>query len=272
MVQLVFFFVCVAVTARCADQPPLFQLKQLAESGNPQAEFDYGTRIANSNPAECFTMVLRAAESGYGPAENWVGSYFTQKLTYTFDKTQQKQYRWRAILFTARAAYKNIPQAQSRLAGFYLTGNMLPKDPALAYGWAAIAAKVSSATESPVETVQYRLQLDRLIANTSTQTINAGQQFADSFRVQLSGMTRVEADLIASELRLTGFIAGNPILNGVPMKSGVARKLTIEGEPIEMVCLGLKSDSAQFQFVGSDFYVILPLGRAPGDTPIVKSW
>src|ERR1019366_7296730 len=133
MVRLVFFFVCVAVTARCADQPPLFQLKQLAESGNPQAEFDYGTRIENSNPAECFTMVLRAAESGYGSAENWVGNYFTQKFTFTFDKTQQKQYRLRAILFTARAAYKNIPQAQSRLAGFYSTGDVLPKDPALPY-------------------------------------------------------------------------------------------------------------------------------------------
>jgi hypothetical protein len=42
-------------------------------------------------------------------------------------------------------------------------------------------------------------------------------------------MTRDEADLIATELPLTGFIAGNPILNGAPMKTGVARKITIGG-------------------------------------------
>lgn len=270
MTRLALLLACLAIAAQGAEPPPLLQLKQLAESGNPQAEFEYGTRISYMNSLESFTNILRSAESGYGPAENWVGGYFSTRLA--SNKTELKRYRRKAVLFTARAAYKNIPQAQGRLAEFYSTGDVLPKGLALAYGWAAIALRVSSETESPIITTQYRVQLNRLIAVTPTQEIEAGQRFADSYRAQPSGMTRVEADLIASGLRLTGVIAGNPILNDMAIKPGVVRKVLVEGEPVEIMCLGVKADSAQFQFVGTNFYVLLPLGRSQGNMPVVKSW
>jgi hypothetical protein len=246
------------------------QLKQSAESGDVQAEFEYGSRIETSNPAECAAIIVRAAESGYGPAENWAGNYFSLRVS--GDKNLQKQYRRRSLVFTARAAYKDIPQSQSRLASFYSSGDVLPRDPALAYGWAAIAVKVSGATQSPIVTALYQGQLDRLIANTTMQAINEGQKFVDAFKPQSSGMTRVEADLISPQLKLTGFMGGNPILNGVLMKPGVAQKLPIDGNSVEVVCLGVKQDSAQFQFVGSNFYVVLPLGLGTGEKPVVRSW
>jgi len=267
---LVLLFLLLPVVGQCADQPSLLQLKQLAESGDVQAEFDYGARIEITNPAECEAMMVRAAEKGYGPAENWAGNHFS--LRYSGDKNVQRMYRLQAALFTARAAYKEIIQSQSRLASFYSSGDILPRDPVLAYGWAAIAVKVSRATESPIVTSMYEGQLDRLIANTATQAIAEGQRFADAFKPQSSGLTRVEADLISSQLKLTGFIGGEPILNGVLMKPGIAHRLPIACDSIEVVCLGVRQDSAQFQFVGSNFFVILPLGLGAGAKPVVRSW
>jgi hypothetical protein len=270
MITFVLIFLCLSVSGLCADQPSLLLLKQFAESGDVRAEFDYGARIAISNPSESEEMIIRAAKSGYGPAENWAGNHYS--LKFSGDKNLNSQYRRRAVVFTARAAYKGIPESQSRLASFYSSGDALPRDPALAYGWAALALKISKATQSPMVTAMYQVQLDRLIANTTSQAINDGQKFADAFKPQSSGMTRVEADLISSRLKLNGFMAGEPILNGMIMKPGVAQKLPIDGESVELVCLGVKQDSAQFQFVGSNLFVILTLGLRTGEIPVVRSW
>jgi hypothetical protein len=267
---LIILFLFQAAIARSDEQPSLLQLKVAAESGDPQAEFEYGTQIEINNPQECAAMILRAAESGYGPAQNWAGNYYSLKIS--GDGNLLKQYRRLAVIFTARAAYKNIPQSQSRLASFYSSGDTLPRNPALAYGWATIAVKTSGETGSPIVTTLYKGQLDRFIANTPMEAISEGQKFSDSFRPQATGMNWVEADLIASELKLTGFINGNPIVNDIPLKPGVACKLTIDGEPVEILSLGWKPDSAHIQFVGSNFYVILPLGQGSGSTPVVRSW
>jgi len=270
MILFVLIFLCMSAVGQSADQQSLLQLKQSAESGDVEAEFEYGARIESANPSVCEAMITRAAESGYGPAENWAGDHFSRK--YSGDGKLLKQYRRRAVRFTARAAYKDIPQSQSRLASFYSSGDVLPRDPALAYAWAAIAVKVSNATESPIVTTFYQGQLDHLIANSTAQSIKEGQVFVEAFKPQTSGMTRVEVDLISAQLRLTGFMGGAPILNGVLMKPGVTQRLPVDGDSIGIVCLGVRQDSAQFQFVGSNFYAIVPLGSLPGEKTIVKSW
>ena len=258
MVLLILLFFSLSAVGQCADGLSLLQLKQSAESGDVVAEFEYGMRIGNANAPECEAMITRAAESGYGPAENWAGDYYSRK--FSGDRNLMKQYRRRAVRFTARAAYKDIPQSQSRLASFYSSGDVLPRDPALAYAWATIASKVSGATESPIVTTLYQVQLEHLIANSTADAIKEGQVFVEAFKPQATGMTRVEADLISAQLKLTGFMGGAPILNGVLMKPGVTQKLPIDGESIGVICLGVRQDSAQFQFAGSNFYAIVPLG------------
>jgi hypothetical protein len=270
MVLLVLLFLVFSTVGQCADGMPLLQLKQLAESGDVVAEFEYGARIENANPSGCETIITRAAESGYGPAENWAGNHYSLKVS--GDGNLQKQYRRMAVRFTARAAYKNIPQSQSRLASFYASGDVLPRDSALAYAWAAIAVRVSGATESPIVTTLYQGQLEHRIANSTAQAIKEGQAFVESFRPQASGMTRVDAVLLAAQLKLTGFMGGAPILNGVLLKPGVTHKLPIDGDSIGVVCVGVGPDSAQIQFIGSNFYAIVPLGLVSGERTVVKSW
>jgi TPR repeat protein len=243
--------------------PELAQLKIAAESGDCVSEYAYGLRVVASNPAESLAMLTKSADQEYGPAEDAVGAYYFQR--HTLDPKIYLAQRRMSVRWTSRAAFKGIPEAQGRLSEFYETGDVLPKNAALACGWLFVAIKTSERAQHAFAVGVYKNRLDRLVANNSSQVIADGQKFADSLALQTAGMNPVEADLIIAQLKLTAVYGTGTtlraVLNHTSLKNGDTVEAPINGESVHVSCLEIKPLSAQFQLTGTSYRFSLPLGR-----------
>lgn len=227
----------IVVGAAQTKVPSLADLKVAAERGDALAQYAYGNRIQSSNPADSFAMILKSADQGYGPAEDAVGQHYKTFAPINKPKDGGKMERL-AVRYTSRAAFKGIPRSQERLSSFYERGAGLPRNPTLAYGWLAIAAKTAV---GPIYSTTFKSQLDHLIAKTSSDIIVAGQKFADAFQPMPAGFNPVEADILVAQMKVNAFYVadGKPgvLVNQARFVEGETKVLKFDDIPTEVTCV-----------------------------------
>lgn len=227
--------------------PSLAELKVAAERGDAVAQYEYGRAIFTSNATDSFAMLLKSADQGYGPAEDAVGQHYATSAPIDKHKDGGKMERL-AVRYTSRAAFKNIATSQARLSSFYEHGSGLPKNPTLAYGWMAIAAKTAS---GPVYANVYRIELDHLIAKTPSDVIVAGQKFADGFKPMPSGFNPVEADVMAAQIKVNAFYVANGkqgvLVNQTRFSVGETKALKLDDIPTEITCVSIDGKTVKMR-------------------------
>lgn len=242
------------------ELPDLAQLKLAAEGGNPVAQFQYGHRIAGTNPAEQFSWFMRSAEQGYAPAEDVVGARYMYAYGIPTPKTgpilARESARW-----TSRAAFQKLPGSQIRLAQYYRNGTGLAPDPVKAYMWAQIAFQNPDSTAG--ERMTANGVRDRIIANTSSNNIREGQRRADGFSYPAPGeLNPIEMELTVAELKLVGiFQQGDrtsAAVNNVRFYVGESKDVKISEHAVRLTCISISTKSALFS-VGGKTQVTLGL-------------
>jgi len=122
------------------------KIKKLAECGYVPAicelgiaYFDYlGVR---RDYKESFKYYMMAAQAGYPSAEGGVGNFYAIVVP----KHEACEYdREKATEWWLKAAENGNAGAQCNLAGYYLSGTGVPKNPIEAYIWGAMAVHCSS--------------------------------------------------------------------------------------------------------------------------------
>ncbi|HTH49629.1 MAG TPA: tetratricopeptide repeat protein [Candidatus Limnocylindria bacterium] len=245
-----------------ADLPDLAQLKIAAETGDRVAEYEYGRRVAFSNPKEQFDLYLKSAQQGYGPAQDAVAEILHAR--YIPDAKKKKATEREAARWASRAAYQGIVSAQARLGSYYDRGVGVTKDPVKAYMWMEIAVRNSSAPPHFVEHSIYKVNRDALIKQTSTDDILKGQQMAAAFRAEdYLGMTPVEADLIFADLKLTAIYQiknyQSAVVNNVRINVGETKALRIDDQTISLTCLAIEGKSVRLAISRTSFQTTLNL-------------
>lgn len=228
--------------------PELARLKLAAEAGDARAQHTYAQRIMHSNSKESFEYNLKSANQGFGPAEDMVGAHYLSKAPYNV-KERAKMERLGAR-YASRAAFKGIPNAQANLSECYDRGTGVPRNPARAYAWMAIAARPTSGANS-IFIAGYRSRLDQLVARTPSSAIAEGQKLADAFRPGGSGMNSVEADILVAQMKINAIIlvrgAKTVVVNQTRVPEGETNTLTLDGETVSLRCISVGTRSAKFQ-------------------------
>lgn len=232
--------------------PDLAQLKLAAERGDPVAQFDYSQRLWASTSPDRLEMLVKSAAQGYGPTEDSLGGHYVQRVP--FEKERAKTERL-AVRFTARAAFKGIAAAQARMASFYEQGLGVPKNPVLAYGWLAVAAKVDG--RDPFMAGAFRAQLNHLITRITSGAIADGQKWADKFRPSSAGLEVVENDLVISKLKVSAFFSAGgkagALVNQVRFMEGETKTLQVDGAPVELRCIAVLGKTVQMRLGSQTF-------------------
>ncbi len=234
--------------------PELARLKLAAEAGDPKAQHTYAQRIMLSNAKESFEFNLKSANQGYGPAEAIVGAHYLSKAPYEVkERANTERLGARSA---SRAAFKGIPSAQANLSECYERGVAVPKNPALAYAWMAIAARPAKGANA-ISTTGYRARLDQLVARTPSGSIAEGQKIADAFRIGSAGMNTVEADVLVAQMKINAIIlvrgAKAVVVNQTRFPEGETKTLTLDGETVSLRCLAVEAKSAKLQLGAHTF-------------------
>ena len=106
-----------------------------------------------------------------------------------------------------------------------------------------------------------------MIARITSEQIAEGQRLADQFRLRefRGGINPVEADIIFGQLKLTAAyeVAGqkSAVVNNVRFTVGETKDISIDAHPLRFKCAAVNAKSARFTLVGTDYEVLLSLGR-----------
>lgn len=226
-----------AIAGRGLGAPAdLAHLKAAADAGDPQAQYDYARALPAADTAGQLLWYERAARGGNAPAQEELGSHYAseaQAATAERATLLRESVRW-----SSRAAFAGIYTAQLRIAQFYRTGEVLPKDLVAAYLWMQ-----TGINQSPFSVI-YRGSLDQLVAAMSPAERADAEEKLRRFRPKpVSGLNPIEADLILSQLHLGGR-AGTPdaprvLINDVPFASGETKELKLDGESVRLTCFSI---------------------------------
>lgn len=230
--------------------PDLGRLKAAAEAGDAQAQYDYARSLPATDAAGQLVWYERAARAGYAPAQEALGSHYASEAqTATAERATllRESVRW-----SSRAAFAGIYTAQLRIAQFYRTGEVLPKDLVAAYLWMQ-----TGINQSPFSVI-YRSTLDQLSAAMSPAERADAEEKMKRFRPKpIAGMNPIEADLILAQLHLGGssIVKGVPqvIINDVPFTSGETRELKLDGESVRLVCFSIDEKSVLVSLAGTSY-------------------
>ena len=230
--------------------PDLARLKLAAEGGDAKAQFEYGTKIALSNPDASFATILKSAAQGYEPAEERAGYLLIQRAS--FNKERAKLERM-GVRFTARAAFKGDVVAQERLSECFERGTVFSKNLVMAYAWMAIALRTAGGPKE-MRALAYKGQLDRLIANLPSSAIAEGQRIADNFRPTKTGLEALLAETVMSQIRLSAIYLGADkkvaVVNQTQFAEGETKELPIDDGGVQVTCVSIDARAAAFR-IGS---------------------
>lgn len=214
--------------------PELVKIKAAAEAGDPAAQFEYGNVIPPSRLAEQLDWYYRSARAGYAPAQNVLGGYFAS----ISDRKKRAENVRESIRWSSRAAYQDVQDSQRRIAGFYESGEGLPKDRICAYIWRRMATRNNAAAREEDG------NLKRLITEMSSAEIAEAESRLKTFELKFtSKLNPVEADMLFGQLQLgaTYLVNGvrQVVLNGLRFKQGDTKDLKLVEESVRVVCLRL---------------------------------
>lgn len=249
-----------APSSHGAALPDLAQLKIAAESGDAVSQFEYAQRIAITNAAERIVWIQRSAEQGYAPAQDAMAGHCAGKPV--FEPKTRRALDRDAVRWASRAAYQGFAPAQCHLSNYYDRGVGVAKDPVAAYMWMDIAVRTASGDRNPTMGLFYKGYRDALIARTATANIAEGQRRAGEFApMKFARMNPVEADLIFTELKLTGIYKikdfTSVIVNNVRFLVGETKAIKLSDQTPELTCLAIEGKRAQFQIKDTTYQVTL---------------
>ena len=121
-------------------------IRSLAENGFVPAIFELGIAYFDHKGVrrdykEAFRYDMMAAEKGYPSAEGGVGNFYA----ITFPKHDACEYSAEtATSWWLKASHHGNAGAQCNIAGYYLSGTGVPKNPVEAYVWGSMAVHCSS--------------------------------------------------------------------------------------------------------------------------------
>jgi hypothetical protein len=241
----------VAVAARgWAASPDPARLKAAAEAGDPQAQYDYARTLPASDGAGQLVWFERAARAGYAPAQEALGSHYAAAAQGA--KEERATLLRESVRWSSRAAYAGIYTAQLRIAQFYRTGEVLPKDLVAAYLWMQ-----TGINQSPFSVI-YRSTLDQLTAAMSPADRAEAEEKMKRFRPRpVTGLNAIEADLILAQLHLGGMtvVNGAPrvLINDIPFASGETKELKLDGESVRLTCFSIDEKSVLVSLAGTSY-------------------
>jgi hypothetical protein len=188
--------------------------------------------------AEQLDWYYRSARAGYAPAQNALGGYFAS----ISDRKKRTESVRESIRWSSRAAYQDIQDSQHRIAGFYESGEGLPKDRICAYVWRRMATRNNAASKNVDEA------LKRLITEMSSTEIADAESRLKTFELKFtSKLNPVEADMLFGQLQLGATYVINGVrqivLNGLRFKQGDTKDLKLAEESVRVVCLRIDEGS-----------------------------
>lgn len=233
----------VGLASACFGQsgtPDLVAIRAAAEAGDAKAQYEYGKAIPYGRTDEQLDWFYRSARAGYGPAEEELGSYFSNGLV--GDKKKNLANRRESARWSSRAAYQGIASAQFRIARFYQSGEVLPKDRVAAYFW------MRTANSNSTFGLGYKGFVDRLITEMSSAEIAEAESRLRSFSPQAAaGLNPIEADLFFAEVQIGPIFTINGVhqatVNNIRFIQGETKALYLGGDSIRVVCLNIQGSS-----------------------------
>jgi len=241
----------IAIAGRGLGAPAdLAHLKAAAEAGDPQAQYDYARALAASDEAGQLVWFERAARAGYAPAQEALGSHYASEAR---SATAERATLLReSVRWSSRAAFAGIYTAQLRIAQFYRTGEVLPKDLVAAYLWMQ-----TGINNSPFSVI-YRSSLDQLSAEMSAAERAEAEEKMKRFQPKpVTGMNAIEADLILAQLHLGQVLHGpgapRVVINDVPFASGETKELKLGGETVRLTCFSIDEKSVLVSIAGTSY-------------------
>ena len=131
-------------------------------AGVPEADTGLGFLYANGIGVEQNEATAIAHFEAASSGGSWLNRVQASQMA--ADLHEQRQNHAEAHRWHLHGAHLNDPGAQSRLAQIYEHGQGIAQNPAMAYTWAAVAAKSSAKLSSATK---YSQQMERLAANLS---------------------------------------------------------------------------------------------------------
>jgi hypothetical protein len=268
MIRFIAGLIIVIIANSAVGQvPELAKLKRAAESGDPEAQYQYAQKC--SAGGERRTWLLQAANQGHGTAQdqlawelNWslFATYFpTDPLRSSHLRSKSAQMR-DALAWAALAADKGFGQSRLLLALAYANGYMVQTDLVEAYKWFLLSDRSSIAAGIT------RGQLkDRLLKTMPIEAVQAGERRAASYQPGQTAST-IYRQLFLPLLKLNGTATMNgqtvSIINGKPAKPGEQVELSIEGTTIRLRVVRADKNSATVTLPPNREEIVLRTGGA----------
>ena len=244
------FAIAIAGGTRAAADPDLARLKAAADAGDPQAQYDFARSLPASDAAGQLVWFERSARAGFAPAQEALGSHYAsvaQEAKAARATLLRESARW-----SSRAAYAGIYTAQLRIAQFYRTGEVLPRDLVAALLWMQ-----TGINQSPFGVI-YQGTLEQLrAAMTPAERADAEEQLKRFRPKPITGMNPIEADLILFQLHLGGTATEGGVtrvrINDVAFGSGETKELKLDGETVRLTCFSIDEKSVLVSLAGTSY-------------------
>jgi len=247
-----------AVCFSCAQTPvpPLAQLKNAAEKGDPIAQ----DRLADAYQSRLdFTTAevwyRKAAQKGIPNSQYRLGCKLYERSTKPWSAKETRQAETEeAIQWFLRAANQGHFEAQVQLASLCTDGKYLPQDNAEAYKWLTVAMR------SPTPIVP-RVHRDNLILKMTQEQIQEGERRAKAFVPHKTTVDELPEPAFLKQIKLNGITGiGNnrlAMINGKPLGVGEQGSIKVANHSLNIRCVSIQDTAVKITVENYSGFLLL---------------
>ena len=252
-----------------ADVPALAKLKAAAETGNPQAQYQFAKSFGVGG-AEWRQWLNAAAVQDYGPAEdelawslNWsnFATNFSDPRMRSAHLKQRGSRMRQALIFASAAADKGFGRSRLLLAMAFAHGYLVPPDRVEAYYW----MKLSEPPDLMANISKNHLR-DELLKTMPLADVERAEARAAKIRPAATAV-RIRNAMILPGLKLTGLFASGDrhvaVVNGTKLVSDQNAELSVDGVSFTVRCLCIDEKSALIELLPDGSQILLRMNLPP---------
>lgn len=241
-----------SVTAAVAELPPLVQLRDAAEKGDPKAQTALGDKYASAlNFSEAERLYRMAALTGDPEILIRLAHFYIDGKPKFHGAAPVAQNVTNAIALYTLAANQGNLQSHYTLGLIHWKGKHVPQDRVKAYHHLRLSEKYTPS----------KMMLDRIILALPRNEIDQGELLAKNFkRSQFKDAFRA---MIVQRLKLRGVTIlptyKGAWVNNFAIAEGKEFEIEVAGLPVKLLCEKVESNSVRLQAKHNSERFILPV-------------